>query len=59
MISLSDVRGVARNLAKGGQILDRKPHLLINAKTGSDYRIARIFRGSKFSPIAALKEFVE
>ena len=37
-------RGVARNLAKGGKYLDRKPHLLINAETGSDYIIACAFQ---------------
>ena len=36
-------RGVARILAMGGaKILDRKPHLLINAETGSNYYGVRI-----------------
>ena len=36
-------RGVARNLAMGGaKIFDRKPHLLINAKTGSNYYSVRV-----------------
>ena len=36
-------RGVARNLAMGGgKILDRKPHVLINAETGSNYYSVRV-----------------
>ena len=33
--------------------------LLTDLETAHIYRIALIFRGSKFSQIAALKEFVE
>ena len=39
----TDNRGVARNLAmEGGKILDRKPHLLINTETGSNYYSVRV-----------------
>ena len=36
------LRGVARNLAMGGQNFYRKPHLLSNAKTGSNYFSVRV-----------------